>query len=337
MGRGPRWPVVSTRVWQFGSVFVGLLVLFAGLTAGVTLLTRWIGEERIRRWLGGTTWTAPLKGVAAGAITPFCSFSTVPVLLSLLRSRVRTSTIAAFYLASPVLDPVLLVVLSVLFGIPVAVGYGLVVGVVTVAAAMLAERFQVERLLRHPERLGRATVAAPVAVPAPLPVDGANVRCAPPGDGNDQADAFRPDGPWEGWSVETGQALRMARRELARLLLPLAAASLLAVLVASEVPRDVLVRLAGEGQPAAVPAAAVLGIPLYLPTEALAPLGWALRDAGVGTGPILALVVTAAGLSIPEFSLLSGIVRLRVVVGLIGVVMATAVGAGLLVPLVLIA
>lgn len=327
---------MSTRVWQFGSLFVGMLVLFAGLTAGVTLLTRWIGEERIRRWLGGTTYTAPLKGLAAGAITPFCSWSTVPVLLGLLRSRVRTSTVAAFYLASPVLDPILLVVLSVLFGIPVAVGYGLVVSVVTVAVAMLAERCGVERLLRRPGRAGRATVMTPVGASGPLPADGGE-EAAPPGDGSDGANVLDREGPWEGWPVEAGQAMRVARHELVRLLVPLAAASLLAVLVASGAPRDLLVRLAGEGQWAAVPAAAVLGIPLYLPTETLAPLGWALRDAGVGTGPILALVVTAAGLSIPEFSLLSGIVRVRVVVGLIGVVMATAVGAGLIVPLVLIA
>lgn len=326
---------MTIRLWQFASLFAGMLVLFAALTAGMALLTRWVGEDRLRGWLGGTTCTAPLKGLAVGAITPFCSWSTVPVLLGLLRSRVRISTVAAFYLASPVLDPVLLVVLAVLFGIPVAVGYGLVVSVVVVVAAVLAERLRIERWFHHPARVQRAKVAAPVGARGSSPTEGAGVGPAPPGDSLDGADVPRPEGPWEGWLVEAGQALRTARRELVRLLLPLAVASLLAVIVATGAPRDLLVSLAGEGQWAAVPAAAVLGIPLYLPTEALAPVGWALRDAGVGTGPILALVVTAAGLSIPEFSLLTGIVRLRLVVGLVVVVTATAIGAGLVVPLVL--
>ncbi len=45
-------------------------------------------------------------------ITPFCSWSTIPVRMSLLRSRVRTSAVAAFFLASPVLDPVLIVAIG---------------------------------------------------------------------------------------------------------------------------------------------------------------------------------------------------------------------------------
>lgn len=294
-----------TRLWQFMSLFVGMLVLFAGLTVGMTLLARRIGDDRLRRWLGGTTVTAPLKGLVAGTITPFCSWSTVPVLLGLLRSRVRTSTVAAFYLASPVLDPVLLVVLALVFGLPVAVGYGLVVSGVTVVAAMLAERAHVERFVRHPQLVGAGHGAA----------------------------GWPQDAPWRGWRVEAKEAADTARGQVGRLVLPLAAASILGVLIVGGAPRDLVVRVAGEGQAAAVPAAALLGIPLYLPTEALAPLGWALRNAGVGTGPILALVVTAAGLSVPEFGLLTGIVRLPLIVGLVAIVAVTALGAGYLIPL----
>lgn len=36
--------------------------------------------------------------------------------MSLLRSRVRTSAVAGFFLASPVLDPVLIVAIGWLFG-----------------------------------------------------------------------------------------------------------------------------------------------------------------------------------------------------------------------------
>lgn len=65
-----------------------------------------------------------------------------------------------------------------------------------------------------------------------------------------------------------------------------------------QVDLDYLIaELAGPGQPYAIPAAAVLGVPLYLPTEALVPLGWGLRDAGVALGPIFAFVITAASLS----------------------------------------
>lgn len=308
--------------WQSAGLFAGMLALFGVLTTAMTLLTRRIGEQRLRRWLGGSSFTAPLKGLAAGAITPFCSWSTIPVLVSLVRSRVPTATVAAFYLASPVLDPVLLVVLALLFGLPTAVGYGLVVTLVTVAAAVLAERSHIERHVRH-SVVGQSNGSRKPT--SPLDVEAAG----------DCRAGWPTETPWQGWRSETGGAVAAARSQASHLLPPLAIASLLAVLVASQAPRDVVIGVAGNDQPTAVPAAALVGIPLYLPTETLAPLGWALRDAGVGTGAILALLVTAAGLSMPEFTLLASVVRVRLVVALVGVVAVTALGAGYLIPLLL--
>lgn len=68
-------------------------------------------------------------------------------------------------------------------------------------------------------------------------------------------------------------------------------------------------------------------------TEALVPLGWALRDAGVALGPIFAFVITAASLSLPESVLLSRIFKLRLILGLVATITAIAVLGALLVPL----
>jgi uncharacterized protein len=295
---------VIARLWQFALLFAGMLALFAGLTVAVTLLTRRIGEARLRRWLGGGAVTAPLKGLAVGALTPFCSWSTVPVLLGLLQARVRTSAVAAFYLASPVLDPVLVVVLAVLFGVPIAAGFTAFIAVAALLGALLAERLRLERfvLARVQTRAGAGDAVGP------------------------------PERPWQDWRTETRAAARMARYQVRALVLPLACACAIGVAILGVAPRELIADVAGPQRPFAVLAAALLGVPLYLPTEALAPLGWALRDAGVGTGAIFALIITAAGLSIPEFSLLAGIVRARVIVALVALVLAIAVLGGLAVP-----
>ncbi|WP_046472130.1 permease [Allosalinactinospora lopnorensis] len=298
---------MTALLGQFAALFAAMLVLFAALTVLVTLLTRRIGESRLRGWLGGNAAVAPLKGLVVGALTPFCSWSTVPVLLSLLRARVRLSAVAAFYLASPVLDPVLIVVLVVLFGMPAAVAFTVFVGAATLAGAVLAERFRLDRLL-----LERARV--------------------PAGAGGRADDDRTGDPPWRGWSREGRGALDVALGHVRVLLIPLAVASAIGVAIAGAVPRELVIDLAGPDRVFAVPVAALLGVPLYLPTEALAPLGWALRDAGVGVGAIFALVITAAGLSLPEFGLLAGIVRARLIAGLIALVTVIAVAGGLLIP-----
>lgn len=71
--------------------------------------------------------------------------------------------------------------------------------------------------------------------------------------------------------------------------------------------------------------------PLYLPTRAPAPLGYTIRDSGVGAGPIFAFVITAASLSMPEFVLLSRPFLWRLIAGLITTI---AVVGAFVVPLV---
>jgi hypothetical protein len=106
------------------------------------------------------------------------------------------------------------------------------------------------------------------------------------------------------------------------------------MLIAGAVPQHLITDLAGPSSLSAVLAAAALGVPLYLPTEALVPLGWGLRDAGVGVGPIFAFVITAASLSLPELVLLSRLFRLRLIVALVAAITSIAVVGALLVPLI---
>lgn len=296
---------MTAAAGQIAVLFTAMLALFIALAAAVTVVTRRIGAVRLRRWMGGGAVTAPLKGLLVGALTPFCSWSTVPVLLGLLRARVRPSAVAAFYLASPVLDPVLIVVLAVLFGVPFAAAFTVFIAACTIGGALLAERLGAERHVLE-------RVRVPVGAPG----------CEPP--------AAEP--PWSGWRSEARAAAVTAGRQVRILVLPLAVASVLGVMIAGAAPQELVARLAGPDQPLAVPAAAVLGVPLYLPTEALAPLGWALAQAGVGTGAIFALVITAAGLSIPEFALLAAILRARLIAGLVALVTLIAVAGGILVP-----
>lgn len=304
---------MTTFLTQFVLLFAGTLLLFAALSAAMSLLTRFIGEARLRRWLGGGPIVAPLKGLAFGVITPFCSWSTIPVLTSLLRARVRTSAVAAFFLASPVLDPVLIIALGWLFGFWVAAWFTIFLTVATVLLAYVAERFHLERLV-----LDR--VLAPVG--AGTSTDSGAECCEP------------AEEPWHGWIAEVRDAARFAVEQMRQLLWPLAITCAIGVAIAGAAPQDLVVKLAGPGAPLAIPAAAVIGAPLYLPTEALAPIGWAMKNSGVGAGAIFAFMITAASLSLPEFFLLTRIFQMRLIAAVIAAVLLIAVGGALFVPLI---
>ncbi|MBW3602974.1 MAG: permease [Actinobacteria bacterium] len=297
-----------------------LVLLFVGVSFLFALARRRLGADRIRRWMGGGPLVGALKGVALGVVTPFCSYSTIPVLVGLLNAEVRLATAAAFVVASPLLDPLLLAVIALLFGPAPAAGYAAVTIAGSLLAALLADAC-----------LRRGLVAmAPTAALVTLVPRGVTEVTS---DGCRAGDPGRPP-PWRGMRAESREAWRSALATIRGLLPSVVAAVLLAVIVSLAVPPDVLGRVAGPGSTLAVPAAALLGVPLYVGAEALLPIGAALLDKGVGLGPLFAFLIAGAGVSVPEIGMLAGIIRPPFVAALVGVVFAVAVFGGLLIPLV---
>jgi uncharacterized membrane protein YraQ (UPF0718 family) len=84
-----------------------LVIIFFALAFLVEIFQRRIGDERLRAWMGGRPVLAALKGIAIGFVTPFCTYSPIPMLVGLRRARVPTAGSVAFIVAVPVLDPVL--------------------------------------------------------------------------------------------------------------------------------------------------------------------------------------------------------------------------------------
>ncbi len=131
-----------------GVLVAELLLLFVAVSFVVVLANRRLGPQRLRQWLGGRPVVGAFKGVVVGLVTPFCSYSTIPVLVGLLKAGVPVATSAAFLLASPVLDPVVVVAVAALFGVDVAIGYTAVTVVCALTSALLAEALGADRLIR---------------------------------------------------------------------------------------------------------------------------------------------------------------------------------------------
>lgn len=108
-----------------------------------------------------------------------------------------------------------------------------------------------------------------------------------------------------------------------------------AALIAGVVPDQLLARLAGPDDPLAVPAAALLGAPFYVSTEAFLPVAAALYANGMALGATFALVVSAAGVNVPELALLGRFMRPALLAAYTATVVGVAIVAGYLVPVVL--
>jgi len=93
-------------------------------------------------------------------------------------------------------------------------------------------------------------------------------------------------------------------------------------------PEDFLVEYAGSDNPWAIPVAAVIGIPLYLRASTMVPMIMPLAAKGVALGGIAALIIGAAGASIPEVVMLNRMFRLPLMAAFLASVFIIAVTTG---------
>jgi uncharacterized protein len=316
---------VVSAVVDFAVLLVELAVLLVVLSALMALIARRAGLHRLQRWLGGGRVRGAVKGMLLGFLTPFCAFSAIPLVIGMVNARIRTATLTAFLLSSPLLDPVIVVILIPLFGWEATVFYVVITCLGVFLAALIADATHLERNLRPTREPVAATTSGGTLPPEPAPSNG---ECA-----SAAYDPYTDTSPWRGWGEEARPALRYAGGLARRLAIPMLISVALAAAILGLVPQEVVARLAGPGNPLAVPVAAVLGAPFYVSTEAFLPIAAALHESGMSLGAVFALTISAAGVNVPELALLSRVMKPRLLLAYTLAVIGVAIAAGYLIPL----
>lgn len=301
-----------------------LVALFFGVAFLVHISQSWLGEERLRRWMGGRPVVSALKGIAVGFVTPFCTYSAIPMLLGLRRAGVAPAGYVAFIVAAPVLDPILFGALVLIVGWTAAVIYAAVAFSAAMGLALLAQRIDVERFLKpvaagvglHGRRVPAMAVAAGLQLDEADVCD--DIACGP------------TQRTWRGLKPESSEAAGAALSLLRSLWLMILVGVGIGLAIELLVPAEAVAAVAGHDNALAIPIAAGLGTPLYINTELFVPIADSLAAVGVGVGAIVALTIAGAGANIPEFVILSKLARSRVLVVFVGYVFAVAMVGGLL-------
>lgn len=280
----------------FCVILAELIILFLGISTLIGLLFEYVSQDAIRQFLAKRSgWQGNFIGAALGAITPFCSCSTIPMTVGLLRAGVPFGSTMSFLLASPLLNPIILTMFLTLLGWKACVTYGLVTFTMSMVNGYIFAK------------LGLAQ-------------DVKNVHIKGGEHTKETLSTFRE---------KLSGAFMGACNDLRGMLLFVVGGVAIGAMVYGYVPSEFIIRLAGPQNPMAIPVAAIIGIPLYVRTETIIPIAVALTQKGMSMGAVIALIIGGAGMSIPEMSMLSAIFKKRLVSAFIGVVFITAVLAGL--------
>ncbi|WP_035711365.1 permease [Salibacterium aidingense] len=278
----------------FFVLLLELTALFLLISAVIGWLQRTVTEDRIQRILHRPNkWSGYLYGTGLGALTPFCSCSTIPIVAGLLSSKAPFGPSMSYLIASPLLNPVLLLLFWTLLGWKLTVYYILA----TVGFSILIGWGW--------EKLGLETAVKQVRVKK----------------GNVSEEKGKPK-----W--------KLAIRDAWSFFLPLFPYLFIGVLIGAFiydfVPQDTITTYAGGDNLWTVPAASIIGIPMYIRVETILPIAGSLVSKGMSEGAILALTVGGAGASIPEIVMLSKLFQRKLVLAFIASILLAAVSTGLL-------
>ena len=117
----------------FVMLFFELLTLFIIVSFIVSLIQQVVSEEKIKRFLSKPNQAISyVLGMVFGAMTPFCSCSTIPILAGLLNSKVPFGPAMSFLISSPLMNPLMIFMLWALLGWKVAIVYFIVLAIFSI-------------------------------------------------------------------------------------------------------------------------------------------------------------------------------------------------------------
>ena len=289
----------KTFLMLFGELFS----LFIGISFVVALLQIYISPERIKRVL-----TTPRKflnsvlGALLGAVTPFCSCSTIPVLVGLFKSGAPFNGAVSFLLTSPILNPAIITLMLAFFGLKATVIYTVFTFLFAVIMGLVLDKAGFEKEIKNVSVKGGHN-------------DGVSWEKL-------QGNFWQKQ--WQAVKASLKDALGLFKGVVGFLLLGAG----IGAFIYEFVPTDLLANFAGANNLWDVPLAAVLGIPMYIRTETMIPIASILMTKGVAPGVMIALILGGAGASIPEVSLLSSIFRKKMVAAFVLCIFAVATITG---------
>jgi len=104
----------------------------------------------------------------------------------------------------------------------------------------------------------------------------------------------------------------------------------LGAIIHGYVPEELMVKIMGTGAWWSVPAAVVMGVPMYSNAAGMIPIVEALLGKGAALGTVLAFMMSVIALSLPEMLILRKVLTLRLIAVFVGVVASGILAVGFL-------
>lgn len=261
-----------------------VMLLLTGIVFIMGIIQTFFAPERTRALLSGKRMgVGNILAASLGIVTPFCSCSAVPLFIGFLSAGVPLGVTFSFLISAPMVNEVALALLFGMFGWKVAalyLGLGLLVAIIS---GLVIGRMKMEAHLEDWVQAIQARTAQDYESSA------------------------------MSW-VERGEAGLSHIREIVAKVWPYVVAGIaVGAGIHGYVPEDFMASFMGKDVWWAVPAAVLLGVPMYTNAAGIIPIVEALIGKGAALGTVLAFMMSVIALSAPEMIILRKALKPRLI------------------------
>ncbi len=276
-----------------------ILLLLSAMVFVISIIRTFFSPERTRALLGGKReGVGNIFAALLGIVTPFCSCSAVPLFIGFVESGIPLGVTFSFLIAAPMINEVAVILLFGLFGWKVAGLYitsGLVVAIV---AGFIIGRLNMEKYVADfVWKIQRGT--------------------------NGTEESLT-------WSDRVERARGSVKEIVGKVWLYVLIGIAVGAGIHGYVPQDALASILGKQVWWSVPAAVLIGIPLYSNAAGIVPIVGTLIEKGASVGTALAFMMSVIGLSLPEAVILKRVLKMPLLLAFFAVIAVAIILTGYL-------
>lgn len=279
----------AINFFVYDSVKIMLLLFVMIFVIG--FLRSFISQEKIKSWITGTKGWGNFFASLFGAITPFCSCSSIPIFISFLEAGIPLGVTFSFLITSPLINEYLVVLMLGFFGWKITLAYvisGMAIGIIT---GMILGKMNLEKYIE------RDIVA-------------------------ENKEEIR-DVKFQGIKQRVIFGIGEAKCIVKKLWIWVLAGVGLGALIHNYIPQEAVQSIVNRTGFFSVPIATLVGVPMYGSCAAIVPIAVVLFQKGFPLGTALAFMMAVSALSLPEAIMLRRAMKLKLIAIFFGI---TALG-----------
>jgi hypothetical protein len=273
-----KW-IQALNFFIYDSLKILLLLFFLIWLIGC--LRSYFSTIKVKEWLAGKKTMANLFAATFGAITPFCSCSSIPIFISFLKAGVSLGVTFSFLITSPIVNEYLVILMLGFFGFKITLLYvasGIAIGTICgiILGKMNLEKNLVQDLFSKENQIDT-------------------------------------DIKFPNFKSRLLFGFEEAKTILFKLWIWILAGVGLGALIHNFIPQEFVRNAISKSDLLSVPIATVIGVPMYGNCAAIVPIAVALFQKGFPLGTALSFMMAVSALSLPEAIMLRRAMNLKLI------------------------